>query len=35
MPVLLPLARAGLTALNRVVGRFGNKLTVQAVRGSG
>jgi ubiquinone/menaquinone biosynthesis C-methylase UbiE/uncharacterized protein YbaR (Trm112 family) len=35
MPVLLPLARAGLTALNRVAGRFGNKLTVQAIRASG
>lgn len=32
---LLPLAQAGLNALNRVAGRFGNKLTVQAIRGSG
>jgi ubiquinone/menaquinone biosynthesis C-methylase UbiE/uncharacterized protein YbaR (Trm112 family) len=29
---LLPLAQAGLNVLNRVAGRFGNKLTVQAVR---
>src|SRR5439155_1080684 len=32
---LLPLAQAGLNVLNRVAGRFGNKLTVQAIRGSG
>jgi ubiquinone/menaquinone biosynthesis C-methylase UbiE/uncharacterized protein YbaR (Trm112 family) len=30
---LLPLARSGLNVLNRVAGRFGNKLTVQAIRG--
>jgi ubiquinone/menaquinone biosynthesis C-methylase UbiE/uncharacterized protein YbaR (Trm112 family) len=32
---LLPLAQAGLNVLNRVAGRFGNKLTVQAIRVSG
>jgi len=32
---LLPLAQAGLNVLNRVAGRFGNKLTVQAIRASG
>jgi ubiquinone/menaquinone biosynthesis C-methylase UbiE/uncharacterized protein YbaR (Trm112 family) len=32
---LLPVAKAGLNVLNRVAGRFGNKLTVQAIRGSG
>jgi SAM-dependent methyltransferase len=31
-PMLLPLATAAFRAVNRVVGRFGNKLTVQAVR---
>jgi SAM-dependent methyltransferase/uncharacterized protein YbaR (Trm112 family) len=35
IPVLLPVARGGLKLLNRLAGRFGNKLTVQAVRGSG
>ena len=34
-PPLLPLARASLNMLNRVAGRFGNKLTVQAIRASG
>jgi ubiquinone/menaquinone biosynthesis C-methylase UbiE len=29
---LLPLAQAGLNVINRLAGRFGNKLTVQAVR---
>jgi ubiquinone/menaquinone biosynthesis C-methylase UbiE/uncharacterized protein YbaR (Trm112 family) len=33
-PPLLPVAQAGLNVLNRVAGRFGNKLTVQAIRGS-
>jgi uncharacterized protein YbaR (Trm112 family) len=33
-PLLFPLARAGLNALNRVAGRFGNKLAVQAIRES-
>jgi SAM-dependent methyltransferase len=32
---LLPLAQAGMNALNRIAGRFGNKLTVQAIRESG
>jgi SAM-dependent methyltransferase len=32
---LLPLAQAGLNLFNRVAGRFGNKLTVQAIRPSG
>lgn len=31
-PVLLPLATGAFRALNRVAGRFGNKLAVQAVR---
>lgn len=31
-PGLLPVASAGLAVANRLVGRFGNKLTVQAVR---
>jgi ubiquinone/menaquinone biosynthesis C-methylase UbiE/uncharacterized protein YbaR (Trm112 family) len=31
-PPLLPVAQVGLNVLNRVAGRFGNKLTVQAVR---
>lgn len=31
-PLLLPLARAAFRAANAVAGRFGNKLTVQAVR---
>jgi len=31
-PGLLPLATAGFRAANRLLGRFGNKLTVQAVR---
>jgi SAM-dependent methyltransferase len=34
-PPLLPLAQASLNVLNRVAGRFGNKLTVQAIRASG
>jgi ubiquinone/menaquinone biosynthesis C-methylase UbiE/uncharacterized protein YbaR (Trm112 family) len=34
-PVLLPLAKAGFRAVNRLVGRYGNKLAVQAVRESG
>jgi ubiquinone/menaquinone biosynthesis C-methylase UbiE/uncharacterized protein YbaR (Trm112 family) len=33
-PVLLPLAKAGFRAVNRVLGRYGNKLAVQAVRES-
>jgi len=33
-PVVLPLAKAGFLTVNRVVGRYGNKLTVQAVRES-
>jgi ubiquinone/menaquinone biosynthesis C-methylase UbiE len=33
-PVLLPLAKAGFGAVNRIVGRYGNKLAVQAVRES-
>ena len=32
---LLPLARRGLEAANRVAGPLGNKLTVQALRGDG
>jgi hypothetical protein len=32
--VLLPLAKAGFGAVNRIVGRYGNKLAVQAVRES-
>jgi SAM-dependent methyltransferase/uncharacterized protein YbaR (Trm112 family) len=31
-PMLLPLAKTGFTAVNRAVGRYGNKLAVQAVR---
>lgn len=31
-PLTLPLAQRGLNMTNRVVGRFGNKLTVQALR---
>ena len=31
-PVLFPLARAGFAAVNRLFGRYGNKLAVQAVR---
>jgi ubiquinone/menaquinone biosynthesis C-methylase UbiE/uncharacterized protein YbaR (Trm112 family) len=34
-PWLLPLAQAAFKGVNRLAGRFGNKLTVQAVRGSG
>jgi hypothetical protein len=34
-PVLLPLAKASLNLLNRVAGRYGNKLAVQALRPSG
>jgi ubiquinone/menaquinone biosynthesis C-methylase UbiE len=34
-PVLLPLAKTGFRAVNRLVGRYGNKLAVQAVRESG
>jgi ubiquinone/menaquinone biosynthesis C-methylase UbiE len=34
-PVLLPLAKAGFGVVNRGVGRYGNKLAVQAVRDSG
>jgi ubiquinone/menaquinone biosynthesis C-methylase UbiE len=33
-PVLFPLAKAGFAALNRALGRYGNKLAVQAVRDS-
>jgi ubiquinone/menaquinone biosynthesis C-methylase UbiE/uncharacterized protein YbaR (Trm112 family) len=33
-PVLLPLAKAGFRAVNRLLGRYGNKLAVQAVRES-
>jgi uncharacterized protein YbaR (Trm112 family)/SAM-dependent methyltransferase len=33
-PVLLPLARGGFGAFNGLFGRYGNKLTVQAVRES-
>jgi SAM-dependent methyltransferase/uncharacterized protein YbaR (Trm112 family) len=33
-PVLLPLAKAGFGAVNRIVGRYGNKLAVQAVHES-
>jgi ubiquinone/menaquinone biosynthesis C-methylase UbiE/uncharacterized protein YbaR (Trm112 family) len=33
-PVVLPLAKAAFGAVNRVVGPYGNKLTVQAVRES-
>ena len=31
-PVLLPLAKTGFRAVNRLLGRYGNKLAVQAVR---
>jgi SAM-dependent methyltransferase len=31
-PALFPLARAGFAIANRILGRFGNKLAVQAVR---
>jgi SAM-dependent methyltransferase len=34
-PLLLPVARNGLKIVNRLAGRIGNKLTVQAVRSSG
>ena len=34
-PVLLPLAKAAFGTVNRVAGRFGNKLAVQARRNSG
>jgi ubiquinone/menaquinone biosynthesis C-methylase UbiE/uncharacterized protein YbaR (Trm112 family) len=34
-PLLLPLAKAAFGTVNRVAGRFGNKLTVQALRSSG
>jgi hypothetical protein len=34
-PVLLPLAKAGFRAVNRLLGRYGNKLAVQALRESG
>jgi ubiquinone/menaquinone biosynthesis C-methylase UbiE/uncharacterized protein YbaR (Trm112 family) len=34
-PVLLPLAKTGFRAVNRLVGRYGNKLAVQAMRESG
>jgi SAM-dependent methyltransferase len=34
-PVLLPLAKAAFGTVNRVAGRFGNKLAVQALRDSG
>jgi SAM-dependent methyltransferase len=33
-PALLPIAKGAFRGVNRVVGRFGNKLTVQAVRRS-
>lgn len=33
-PVLFPLVRGALTLVNAVLGRFGNKLTVQALRRS-
>jgi ubiquinone/menaquinone biosynthesis C-methylase UbiE len=32
MPALLPLAKGGFRLANRVAGRFGNKLAVQALR---
>lgn len=32
-PVLFPLARAVFTALNRILGRYGNKVAVQAILG--
>jgi hypothetical protein len=31
-PSLLPLAKGGFRVVNRILGRYGNKLTVQAVR---
>ena len=31
-PGLLPLATAGFLVANRLAGRFGNKLAVQAIR---
>jgi hypothetical protein len=31
-PMLLPVAKSAFTAVNRVLGRYGNKLVVQAVR---
>jgi ubiquinone/menaquinone biosynthesis C-methylase UbiE/uncharacterized protein YbaR (Trm112 family) len=34
-PLVLPLAKAAFGAVNRVVGRYGNKLAVQAIRDSG
>jgi ubiquinone/menaquinone biosynthesis C-methylase UbiE/uncharacterized protein YbaR (Trm112 family) len=34
-PVLLPLAKAGFAAINGIAGRYGIKLTVQAVRVAG
>jgi hypothetical protein len=34
-PLLLPLAKTAFDGVNRVVGRYGNKLAVQAVRDSG
>jgi ubiquinone/menaquinone biosynthesis C-methylase UbiE len=33
-PLLLPVAKTAFRVVNRTVGRFGNKLTVQAVRRS-
>jgi len=33
-PVFLPLAKTAFGAVNRVAGRYGNKLAVQAVRDS-
>ena len=32
LPLVFPLARAGLLAVNRLVGRFGNKLVVVGVK---
>jgi SAM-dependent methyltransferase len=34
IPPLLPVAKIALKAFNRVAGRYGNKLTVQAIRSS-
>jgi ubiquinone/menaquinone biosynthesis C-methylase UbiE/uncharacterized protein YbaR (Trm112 family) len=34
-PVLLPITKAAFLAINHVLGRYGNKLTVQAIRDSG
>jgi ubiquinone/menaquinone biosynthesis C-methylase UbiE/uncharacterized protein YbaR (Trm112 family) len=34
-PVLLPVTKAAFLAVNHVLGRYGNKLTVQAIRDSG